>query len=135
METPALTLADARPHDIFQSPTKNCYSMPSPAKALYRRRRCLRDQLRSRLLRQGAPMWQSVSTAPFDRDLELAVIDSTGEHALVFPCRRVLHGWVNSKTGSPVQVHPTHWRGWAPVATEAADLPTGSVASPVTVQS
>lgn len=57
-------------------------------------------------------MWQSVTTAPFDRDLQLAVIDSTGEHALVFPCRRVLRGWINSQTGSPVHVFPTHWREW-----------------------
>ncbi|RQH15697.1 MULTISPECIES: hypothetical protein [Bradyrhizobium] len=57
-------------------------------------------------------MWQSATTAPFDRDLQLAVIDSTGEHALVFPCRRVLRGWINSQTGSPVHVFPTHWREW-----------------------
>ena len=64
-------------------------------------------------------MWQSVSTAPFDRDLELAVIDSTGEHALVFPCRRVLRGWVNSQTGLPVHVFPTHWRKWVGTIEEA----------------
>lgn len=58
-------------------------------------------------------MWKSTDTAPFDRHLQLAVIDSAGEvHALVFPCRRVLRGWVNSKTGSPVHVFPTHWREW-----------------------
>jgi hypothetical protein len=38
--------------------------------------------------------WQRISTAPFDRDLELAVIDASGIHPLVFPCRRVLHGWI-----------------------------------------
>ncbi|MBU6462237.1 MAG: hypothetical protein KGL35_30405 [Bradyrhizobium sp.] len=56
--------------------------------------------------------WQSIATAPFDRDLDLAVIERDGVHSLVFPCRRVLHGWVNSKTHSPVNVHPTHWREW-----------------------
>jgi hypothetical protein len=30
-------------------------------------------------------MWQPIATAPFDRDLELAVIDASGEHALAFP--------------------------------------------------
>ena len=34
-------------------------------------------------------MWQSIPSAPFDRDLELAVIDDDGTHALVFPCRRI----------------------------------------------
>jgi hypothetical protein len=54
--------------------------------------------------------WQPISSAPFDRDLELAVIDATGIHALVFQCRRVLRGWLNAKTSASVQVHPTHWR-------------------------
>jgi len=35
---------------------------------------------------------QTITTGPFDRDLELAVIDDEGPHALVFPCRRVLKG-------------------------------------------
>jgi hypothetical protein len=56
--------------------------------------------------------WQRISTAPFDRDLELAVIDASGIHPLVFPCRRVLHGWIRPKTNAPVFIHPTHWREW-----------------------
>jgi hypothetical protein len=56
--------------------------------------------------------WQTIATAPFDRDLELAVIDAEGQHALVFPCRRVLRGWAKADTYSPVNVHPTHWREW-----------------------
>jgi len=36
--------------------------------------------------------WQCIATAPFDRNLELAVINATGSYALVFPCRRLLHG-------------------------------------------
>ena len=64
-------------------------------------------------------MWQSAA-APFDRHLELAVIDTAGEiHALVFPCRRVLRGWVNSHTGVPVHVFPTHWREWNGLIEEA----------------
>lgn len=66
-------------------------------------------------------MWQSMATVPFDRDLQLAVIETAGEiHALVFPCRRGVHGWVNSRTGLPVQVFPTHWRAWAGAVEEAA---------------
>jgi hypothetical protein len=58
-------------------------------------------------------MWQSISTAPFDRDLELAVIDEDGPHALVFPCRRILNGWMKAETRERLDVRPTHWRAWA----------------------
>ena len=58
-------------------------------------------------------MWQPASTAPFDRDLELAVIDSAGTHALVFPCRRILGGWMNATTKKRIDnLQPTHWREW-----------------------
>jgi hypothetical protein len=57
-------------------------------------------------------MWQSVSSAPFNEDLELAVIDEDGPHLLVFPCRRVLDGWVDAETNKRINVHPTHWRSW-----------------------
>ncbi len=56
--------------------------------------------------------WQPITTAPFDRDLELAVINYDGTHALVFPCRRILGGWLNAKTSKPVVAYPTHWREW-----------------------
>jgi hypothetical protein len=57
-------------------------------------------------------MWHSISTAPFDRDLELAVIDADGAHALVFACRRIPGGWMNTRTRERVDVWPTHWRLW-----------------------
>lgn len=58
--------------------------------------------------------WEPISTAPFDRDLELAVIDRDGAHALVFPCRRIpgTASWAKSASGEKVQVSPTHWRDW-----------------------
>ena len=52
-------------------------------------------------------MWEDISGAPFDQDLELAVIDCDGPHALVFPCRRVLGGWTDAKTGQQIEVRPT----------------------------
>ena len=55
--------------------------------------------------------WKPISTAPFDRDLELAVIHS-GVHALVFPCRRILSGWIKSETKEQIEVRPTDWREW-----------------------
>jgi hypothetical protein len=57
-------------------------------------------------------MWQPISTAPFDRDLELAVIDAAGAHALFFPCRRTADGWIDATTKRRVKVWPSHWREW-----------------------
>ena len=39
-------------------------------------------------------MWHPVSTAPFDHDLELAIIDSNGVHAIAVPCRRIIGDWM-----------------------------------------
>jgi hypothetical protein len=57
-------------------------------------------------------MWQSISTAPFERDLELAVIDKDEPHALVFPCHRIPGGWKNAESKKEIDVSPTHWREW-----------------------
>lgn len=57
-------------------------------------------------------MWHPIVTAPFNRDLELAVQDRDGTHALVFPCRRILTGWIASNTHERLDVSPTHWRAW-----------------------
>lgn len=59
-----------------------------------------------------SPRWELISTAPFDQDLQLAVIDDRGPHALVFPCRQIAGGWVKAGTKSWVDVEPTHWRAW-----------------------
>ena len=56
--------------------------------------------------------WKPISIAPFDRDLELSVIDYDGIHALVFPCHRILGGWVKAEGKERTEVHPTHWRDW-----------------------
>ena len=56
--------------------------------------------------------WKPISTAPFDSDLELAVIDGDEPHALVFPCRRILGGWVKAENRARIDVQPTHWRQW-----------------------
>jgi hypothetical protein len=57
-------------------------------------------------------MWQEIATAPFERDLELAVLDMDGPHALVFPCRRIVGGWKKAGTRERIDVRPTHWREW-----------------------
>jgi len=58
-------------------------------------------------------MWQAIFSAPLDRNLELAVLDEDGVHALAFACRRVADGWINATTKQRVDVRPTHWREWA----------------------
>jgi hypothetical protein len=56
--------------------------------------------------------WHPVATAPFDRELEVAVINYDGAHALVFPCRRIVGGWIDAKTEARLTIFPTHWREW-----------------------
>src|SRR5215469_2965348 len=46
---------------------------------------------------------RNVSGAPFDRHLELAVIGYDGVHALVFPCRCSLRGWLNAETNERIE--------------------------------
>jgi hypothetical protein len=63
---------------------------------------------------KGAPMdeWHPISTAPFDRNLQLSVIEREEVYPLVFPCRRTDSGWVHASTREPVFVNPSHWREW-----------------------
>jgi hypothetical protein len=56
--------------------------------------------------------WWLIYSAPYDRDLELAVFDRDGLHALVFPCRRTLGGWIDAETKERLDLDPTHWRAW-----------------------
>jgi len=56
--------------------------------------------------------WCPIATAPFDRDLELAVLEAGKAHALVMRCRRIRQGWANAVTGKLLDVNPTHWRYW-----------------------
>lgn len=56
--------------------------------------------------------WHPIATAPFDYDLELAVVESNDAHGLVFRCRRAGDGWINAATGQRIDVSPTHWRKW-----------------------
>jgi len=58
-------------------------------------------------------MWHDIANAPFDRDLELAVIDVSGVRAIAFACRRVVGGWIKAETQRRIDLRPTHWREWA----------------------
>jgi hypothetical protein len=57
-------------------------------------------------------MWETILSAPFFCRLDVAVLDDEGMHPLVFPCERTVHGWKHAITGTPLTVHPTHWRYW-----------------------
>jgi hypothetical protein len=63
--------------------------------------------------------WKPISTAPYSGDLELAVIKNDGAHAVEFPCRRVVGGWIASETNKWIKVRPTHWRVWPSPAKRA----------------
>jgi len=58
------------------------------------------------------PDWRPISSAPFDHDLQLSVIENDEVFSLIFPCRRTPTGWLDAKTRKPVLVEPTHWRIW-----------------------
>jgi hypothetical protein len=58
------------------------------------------------------PVWETISTAPYDRDLELAVIEADHVHPLIFACRRLANGWIKVATRERILVNPTHWRPW-----------------------
>jgi hypothetical protein len=58
------------------------------------------------------PVWEEISTAPFNRNLELAVIEEGRVYPLVFACRRAPGGWVKVSSVERVAISPTHWRLW-----------------------
>jgi hypothetical protein len=57
--------------------------------------------------------WHPVASAPFDRDLQLSVIETDEVHSLVFPCQRTRSGWRRASTGSVVSIEPSHWQEWS----------------------
>jgi hypothetical protein len=57
-------------------------------------------------------IWELIASAPYDGDLELAVVDGHRVHALVFACRRTPAGWIKASTRERVIISPTHWRPW-----------------------
>ena len=56
-----------------------------------------------------APEWRDIATAPFDRAIELAVIDGD-IGVLGYPCLRHGDAWFDAQTLRPVSVAATHWR-------------------------
>jgi hypothetical protein len=57
--------------------------------------------------------WRDIATAPFDRAIELAVIDGDVS-VLSYPCLRHGDAWFDAETFQPVSVAATHWRDLQP---------------------
>ncbi len=60
----------------------------------------------------GSRDWHPISTAPFNRDLELRVAGSSGPRSIPFPCRREADGWINADLGVRIELDPVEWRPW-----------------------
>jgi hypothetical protein len=72
--------------------------------------------------------WNPIDTAPHDCDVELAVIDGEGAHALSFPCRRIEGGWIDVESKKRLYcIRPTHWRDWSPGKTLSEIRRTNSI--------
>jgi hypothetical protein len=56
--------------------------------------------------------WKDIVSLPSGWDLEVAVIDKAGVHAIAFPCRYRDGVWINANTRKAIEISPTHWREW-----------------------
>jgi hypothetical protein len=65
--------------------------------------------LNSLFSRLAGRNWREIATAPFDRAVELAVIDGK---IGVLPCFGLRRGddWLDAETLRPLKVTATHWR-------------------------
>jgi hypothetical protein len=57
-------------------------------------------------------VWIPAHAAPFNRDLELCVVDGQDVQVFTFPCRRTENGWKDTGGDRPLDIAPTHWRDW-----------------------
>lgn len=58
--------------------------------------------------------WRDIESAPFDRELELAVIDGEVRPISRF-CLRHRDGWLDAETLRPIKLTATHWRSRWPL--------------------
>jgi hypothetical protein len=58
--------------------------------------------------------WRDIATAPFDRELQLAVIDDE-VHPVGGFCLRHGDDWFDAETLKPITVAATHWRARWPI--------------------
>jgi hypothetical protein len=64
------------------------------------------------LLRRNSARWRPISTAPYNRDLELR-LEQGGAMTAPFPCRHLNGGeWINVDLGTRMRIRPISWRIW-----------------------
>ena len=57
--------------------------------------------------------WHLMSTAPYNRELELLITDNGETVTLEFPCLRTNEeAWINVDLGTEIKVQPVEWRVW-----------------------
>ena len=66
------------------------------------------------LSRQLRNEWREIGTAPFDREIEVAVIDRD-VNLPGCPCLCHGDGWLDAETLMPVAITATHWRYRRPI--------------------
>ena len=55
-------------------------------------------------------LWQEISSAPLNRNVEVQIADEGEAYVLAFPCQRTDRGWINVVKNLPLSLEPTHWR-------------------------
>jgi hypothetical protein len=61
--------------------------------------------------------WRRIEEVPFEEEVELFVTDRCGSYyPLRHPCRYTAEGWVNSITGTALDVTPVMWKPHDPLA-------------------
>jgi hypothetical protein len=64
---------------------------------------------------QYSATWQSLDSAPVDKDVTLLVTDGPSEpYPLTVPFRLTADGWVSSAKGTPLAVTPLKWKPYDP---------------------
>jgi hypothetical protein len=61
----------------------------------------------------GSAKWHPISTAPFNRVLEIRVAGDRGPRPVPFPCRRDDDGWINVDLGTRIELDAVDWRLWS----------------------
>jgi hypothetical protein len=52
--------------------------------------------------------WRPLASTPFDRDIQVSVLEKGEVHAFVGPCRRPRNGWLRASTREQLFINPTH---------------------------
>jgi hypothetical protein len=60
--------------------------------------------------RGAAPDWQSISTVPFDREIEVGTLEGNRYRIFAFAVYRRTTGWFADGIPGPLDLAPTHWR-------------------------